>query len=209
MKLPSLSRQRCVLSCALLVAAALGAAACRRFEYVSLRPLDEAGFRYSSIQQLEKLDMTKPEVDEVVKAAKGGVGEATCVLLVQVARGQKTHFAEGDAAAALHAAGIADAAIVELAQLRQLGTWSGEAAAIRLTGTSDRVIVAVAQRRAAGKPVPSGASLARIKDAGVSESAILELLNRGITDSDAAGVVWQKKRGWKDEQILHDFPPKT
>jgi hypothetical protein len=209
MRKPSLSRRWYVLSSALLVAAALCAAGCRKFEYVSLRPLDDAGFRYSSIHQLEQLDMTKPEVDEVVKAAKGGVGEATCVLLVQAARGQKTHFAEGDAAAALHAAGIADPAIVELAQLRQLGTWSGEAAAIRLTGTSDRVIVAVAQRRAAGQPVPSGASLARMKDAGMSESTVLELLSRGMTDADAAGVVWEKKRGWKDEQILHDFPPKS
>jgi uncharacterized protein (DUF433 family) len=178
-------------------------------EYVSMRPLDEAGFRYSSIQQLEQLDMTNPEVAELAKAAKGGLAEATCVDLVRIARGQKTHFAEGEAAAALHAAGITDSAILDLARLRQIAPWSGEAAAIRLTGTSDRVIVAVAQRRAAGQPVPSGASLARMKDAGVSESTILELLSRGMTDTDAASVVWQKKRGWKDEQILHDFPPKS
>src|SRR5208282_1236948 len=150
-------------------APATGATACRQIEYVSMRPLDEAGFRYSSIQQLQQMDVTKPEVDELVKAAKGGVGEAACVLLVETARAQKTHFAEGDAAASLHAAGIADQAVVELAGLRQLGAWAGEAAAIRLTGTSDRVIIAVAKGRAAGQPEPSGALLARMKDAGVSE----------------------------------------
>ncbi|HKO04807.1 MAG TPA: hypothetical protein VJW51_08655 [Candidatus Acidoferrales bacterium] len=209
MRLPFLSRRRCVLACVLLAAAAMGATACRRLEYVSMRPLDEAGFRYSSIQQLQQLDVTKPEVDELVKAAKGGVGEAACVLLVETARAQKTHFAEGDAAASLHAAGIADQAVVELAGLRQLGAWAGEAAAIRLTGTSDRVIIAVAKGRAAGQPEPSGALLARMKDAGVSEATIIELVGRGMSDSDATSVVWRKKRGWKDEQILHDYPPKS
>ena len=208
MGLPSLSRQRCVLSCAVLVAAALAAPACRQLEYVSMRPLDDAGFRYSSIQQLQQLDVTKAEVAELAKAAKGGVAEATCVDLVRVARGQKTHFAEGDGAASLHAAGIADETIVELARLRQIAPWVGEAEAIRLTGTSDRVIVAVAQRRAAGQPVPSGASLARMKDAGVSEATVVELINRGLTDSGAATVEFQKKHRWTDEQILHDFPPK-
>jgi len=174
-----------------------------------MRPLDDAGFRYSSIQQLQQLDVTKAEVAELAKAAKGGVAEATCVDLVRVARGQKTHFAEGDAAASLHAAGIADETIVELARLRQIAPWAGEAGAIRLTGTSDRVIVAVAQRRAAGQPVPSGASLARMKDAGVSEATVVELINRGLTDSGAATVEFQKKHRWTDEQILHDFPPKS
>ena len=54
-----------------------------------MRPLDDAGFRYSSIQQLQQLDVTKAEVAELAKAAKGGVAEATCVDLVRVARGQK------------------------------------------------------------------------------------------------------------------------
>jgi len=188
--------------------AVLSTTACRQFQYVSMRPLDEIGFRYSTIQQLEKLDMTSAEVAELVKAAKGGVKEETCILLIHVARARQARFAEGEQAAALHAAGLADPAIVELAQLRQLASWSGEAGAIRLTGTSDRVIVAVARRRAAGEPAPTGPLLARMKDAGVAEPTVLELVERGISDSDAASVAAVKKRGWTDEQILHDFPPK-
>ena len=197
-----------VLVIFVLAPAALFLAACHSIEYVSMHPLEEAGVHYSYIKQFEALDMNNAEVAEVVKAVKGGVGEATCVLLVQTARGQKARFAEGDAAAAVHAAGLADPTIVELAELRQLGAWSGEAAAIRLTGTSDRVIVAVAKERAAGKPAPSGASLARMKDAGVSEATIIELVGRGLSDTDADSVVWRKKKGWKDEQILKEFPPK-
>jgi len=197
------------LWCALLLGLAFVPAACRRYEYVSMKPLDDAGFSYSSILKIQELEPTKEEVAEIVKAAKGGVSEATCVLLLQVARGQKTHFTQGEAVAALHAARISDPTILVLAQLRQIDTWSGEAQAIRLTGTSDRVIEAVAQRRAAGLPVPAGASLAHLKDAGVSEATVLELLNRGISDADADSIVWRKKRGWKDEQVLHDFPPKS
>jgi hypothetical protein len=192
-----------------IFAAAFLAASCERFQYVSMRPLEEAGFHYNYTRQLEQLDVNRAEVAELAKAARAGVGEATCVMLVNLARAQKTRFAEGDAVASLHTAGIADPAIVELAQLRQIGPWSGEAGAIRLTGTSDRVILAVAKERAAGRPTPSGASLAKMKDAGVAEATIIELVGRGISDSDAGGVEWRKKKGWKDEQILHDFPPSS
>ena len=191
------------------LAAALCVAACRRVEYVSLRPLDEAGFNYTSIQQVEQLNVSKEEVPEIVKAYKGGLAEASCVELVRIAHGQKAKFLEGDAAAALHAAGMADDAVLELARLQQIASWSGEAQAIRLTGVSDGVIVALAARRAAGQPILSGVSLAKMKDAGMAEATLLELVNRGATDADAGPLEWRKKHHWTDEQILKDFPPKS
>jgi hypothetical protein len=196
------------LAAATLVAV-LCAAACKKVEYVSLRSLDEAGFNYTSIQQVEQLNPTRAEVPEIVKAYKGGLAEATCVELVRIAHGHKTPFLEGDAVSALHAAGIADNAILDLARAQQIASWAGEALAIRLTGISDRIIVVLAQRRAAGQEIPSGASLAKMKDAGVAEPTIFELVNRGITEVDAGSVEWRKKHRWTDEQILKDFPPKT
>jgi len=197
------------LWCALLLAAAMAAAACRRLEYVSMKPLDDVGFSFTSEQQIEQLDPTKEEVAELVKAVKGGLSESACVDLVRIARGQKRHFAEGDLVASLHTARISDPAILELARLRQVEKWSGEAVAIRLTGISDRVIVAVAGHRAAGQPVPGGASLAHLKDAGVSEETMIELLNRGLTDAYADSIVWRKKQHWTDQQVLQNFPPKS
>jgi len=202
----SLSRWR-PLGCAVALTV-LAAAGCSRLQYVSLKPLDDAGFSYTSEKQIEQLDPTQQEVAELVKAVKGGLSESACVDLVRIARGQKRHFAEGDAVVSLHAAGISDPTIVELARLRQIPSWTGEAQAIRLTGTSEQVIVAVAQKRAAGLPAPSGASLAHMKDAGVAEPTIVELVNRGITDTDADSIVWRRKHGWKDEQILKAFPSK-
>ena len=200
-------RQRICL--AAFAAVALWAAGCKRLEYVSLRPLDEAGFNYSSIQQIDQLRVSKAEVPQIVTAYKGGLAETTCVELVRIAHGHKAEFLEGDAATALHAAGIADDAILELARAQQIAPWGGEAQAIRLTGITDRIIVALARRRAAGQEVPSGASLAKMKDAGVAEPTMLELVNRGITEVDAGSVEWRKKHHWTDEQILKDFPPKT
>ena len=197
------------LGYALVLGTAIVPTACVRVKHADLKPLDDAGFSYSSLQQIEQLDPTKEEVAELVKTSQGGVSEAACVQLLQVARGQKRHFAEGEAVAGLHAASLADATILELARLRQIESWWGEAQAIRLTGISDRVILAVAQRRAAGQAVPSGVSLAHLKDAGVSEATLVELLNRGMTDSDAESVVWRKKQHWTDEQILRDYPAKS
>jgi len=191
------------------LAAALSVAGCRRMDYVSLRPLDEAGFNYSSIQQVEQLKVSNEEVPQIVKAYKGGLAEATCVELVRIAHRQKAKFLEGDAAAALHAAGMADDAILDLARAGQVSAWSGEAQAIRLTGISDGVIVALAQRRAAGQPIPSGVSLAKMKDAGIAEATLLELVKRGATDADAGPLEWRKQHRWTDEQILKDFPPKS
>lgn len=194
---------------AALFLAALCGAACRKIEYVSLRPMDEAGFNYTSIQQIEQLKPIQAEVPEIVKAYKGGLAEATCVGLVRIAHEHKAPFLQGDAAVALHNAGVADDAILDLGRAQQIATWGGEAQAIRLTGISDRVIVALAQRRAAGQAIPSGASLAKMKDAGCAETTLLELVNRGINEVDAEGIVWRKQHRWSDEQVLKDFPPKT
>jgi hypothetical protein len=196
------------IAAALVFAVALLFTACHHLEYVSVLPLDEAGFSYSSIQQLRQLDISKAEVAELVTARNGHVSEETCVELLRIARGHKEPFTGGEAVAALHAAGIADADILELDRLRQLGIWAGEAQAIRLAGISGRVIVARARRRGAGEPIPSGASLAHMKDAGVGEATLYELVNRGVTDADAEVIAkGRKKRGATDEQVLRDFPP--
>jgi hypothetical protein len=100
--------------------------------------------------------------------------------------------------------------VLDLARARQLGMWAGEALAIRLTGVSDRVIVALARRRAAGQSIPTGASLAHMRDAGIGEPTMYELVaNRGITDQDAKAIAQgRKRRGATDEIILRDYPPK-
>ena len=65
------------------------AASCQRMQYVSMRPLEDAGMHYNYTRLLEQLDMNSAEVDELVKVVHAGVGEPTCVSLISIAHAQK------------------------------------------------------------------------------------------------------------------------
>ncbi len=182
--------------------------ACKGLDYVSTRPLDDTGFSYSAVQQLVALDVDKTEVPELVKAKNGDVSEQACIELVRAARSRKQRFASGAAVAGLHAAGVGDSAIVELAKLDLIGSWTGEAQAIRLIGISDRTLLAVAHRHAENKPTFSGNSLGRLKNAGIGEATIYELAVRGISDADVDTIITGRhKRGVTDADILRAYPP--
>ena len=74
--------------------------------------------------------------------------------------------------------------VLELARLNQLGPWAGEARAMRLAGLSDKIILAVAQRRSQGLTVLSGEKLGELKNTGVSDAMILEMIQKGDSDAD-------------------------
>lgn len=207
MKRKAISWRRGAQWLGLAVLVAGGFSGCRRFEYVSTRPLDDAGFSYSVIQDLRGFDLNNPEVAELVKAKNGGVSEQACVELVKVVRGRKQRFTSGDDMAQLRSAGVEDSALVELLRLNQLGPWIGEAEAIRLAGISDRVLLAVAHRRAEGKPALSGGSLTKMKNAGLSEPTIYELTVRGITDTEADDLSARRfKGGFSEADVLRSYP---
>lgn len=192
---------------ALLLACALSG--CKSMDYVSTRPLDDAGFSYSAVQQIRALDINNAEVAELAKAKNGDVSEQACIELVRAVRGRKQRFASGAAVADLHTAGVSDDAIVELARLDQLGPWAGEAQAIRLIGIPDRTMLAVARRHAEGKPTLSGNALGKLKNAGLGEGTIYELAFRGAIDADVDSLVAaRRKRGATDADLLRAYPPR-
>jgi hypothetical protein len=137
---------------------------------------------FGSVEELRKLDVTDTEVAELAKTRQAGVSDAACIELVRIVRGRKQTFSSGDVVAGLRRVGVSEPTILELARLDQLGLWAGEAQAMRLTGLSDQILLAVARRRAASQPVPTGPALAKLKDAGMGEAEMLELINRGIAD---------------------------
>ena len=63
----------------------------------------------------------------------------------------------------------------------------------------------VARQRAAGRPVLAGASLANLKNAGVRELTLLELVRRGVPDSQAAAIIAFRRHGATDAQIISHF----
>jgi len=68
---------------------------------------------------------------------------------------------------------------------------------MRLAGLSDQIVLAVARRCAAGQPALSGSLLVRLKDAGLSETKMVELIGRGTTDAQAEEMLaaWRRAAG--------------
>jgi len=161
---------------------------------------------YDTIQQVKTLHATGPEVAELATARQGGLSDASCVQILQVFRGRRKTFADGETIAGLLRAGLAEPTIIELARLNQLGVQAGELQAMRLAGISDETILEVARHHAEGKPVLSGASLAGMKNAGFRDSTLLEFSRRGVSDSEANAILALHRRGVKDEEILKHFP---
>ena len=114
--------------------------------------------------------------------------------LIKLARSRQKPFADGEAIADLLSAGSSEQTVLELARLNQLGLWAGQAQVLRLAGLSDKVILAVAARRAQGLPVLSGEKLGELKNAGTSEAAIVDFVQKGISEEQASQYIAQRER---------------
>lgn len=177
-----------------LALATVSVLGCKRFQRVDTRPLDQAGMWFRSVEELRGLKITDAEVPELVQVRQAGISDEGCIELVRIARGRKESFASGEAITGLRRAGVGESTVVELARLNQLGAWAVEARIVRLAGFSDQVLLSVARRRAAAQPVPSGASLARLKNSGLSEAQILTLVQRGVNDAQAEEIIAARRR---------------
>ncbi len=189
---PSLRRRgwasRLSLALALVLAFAT-VPGCKRMHHADTRPLDHAGMWYGSIEQLRELQVSDAEVAELAKARQAGLSDQACIELLRIARSRHQLYSSGDAVADLRRVQVSEATILELARMDQLGLWVGEAQAMRLAGLSDQILLGVARRRAAGQPGLSGASLAQLKNAGLDEKALLDLIAGGTTDAQAEEMI--------------------
>jgi hypothetical protein len=169
-------------------------AACKHAEQTNTQPLDEAGMWFNSVSELRTLNVSNAEITELAKARQAGLSDLSCVELIRFARGHQQPFSGGQPIADLLSTGSSEQTVLELARLNQLGLWAGEARALRLAGLSDRVILAVAQRRSQGLPVPSGEKLAGLKNVGASDAAIVDMVQKGLTDQQASNYIVQRER---------------
>lgn len=182
------------------------ASGCQRLKPVDTTVFDRMGMAYSDIQALRSMGLDNNEVNQVVTAKDAGMSDDGCVNLVRMARNRNEKFSTGDDAAALLKAGMAEPSVIELAKLNVLGIWTGEAQTMRLAGLSDRIILEAAHRHAAGESVLSGASLANFKNTGMTEATLLQLVRRGVPDSEAPTIISLRRRGWSDSMILRRYP---
>jgi len=199
------SRNRNFSSALLLAALAVFACGCKHIEPIDIKPLDAAGMNYDSIKQLQLLHITAPEVAEVAKARNGGLTDRDCIEIVQIYHGGGRQFDAGDTVAGLVQVRMHDDTILQLARMNQLGLGAGELQAIRLVGLSDAVVLEVARRHSEGKTVLSGASLGALKNTGLRETTLLELVRRGVPDSQVSAIVALRRHRATDADILRRF----
>lgn len=167
------------------VCMAMASGGCGRFGSADVRPLDQSGMWYARVEELKALKVTDAEVAELTQLKQAGVSDAACLELISLARLHKQPFADSESILQLYRAGVTEPHILELARLKQIPSWAGEAVTLRLTGLSDDVVLAVARRRASGLPVLTGAMIGGLKNAQYTQSQILQFINAGMTDQQA------------------------
>src|SRR5579864_9474896 len=182
------------LPCALLLASIVLVCSCKPAQTPDADQANQLAMWLDSVPQLKTLNVSNAEIGELAKAHQAGLTDPSTVVLIQLAREHKLPFADGQSIADLLNAGSSEETVLELARLNQLGIWAGEARAMRLAGLSDKIILAVAHRRSQSLPVISGQKLAELKNTGVPDVKILEMIQKGDTDETATKYIAQRER---------------
>jgi hypothetical protein len=188
-----------------IVVLSIACAGCSRLKPVDTMPLQNSGMGYDAAQQLGSLKISAAEVGEIAKARQGGFSDDDCIAIYKMYKGRNQPFDAGDAVAGLTQVGMSDTDVLELARLNELGLGWGELQAMKLAGMSDAIVMEEARQRASGKSVLSGATLAQLKNAGVHESTLFKLVERGVPESQGREIVAYRRRGASEAEILRHF----
>jgi len=186
--------------------ASLAVAACQHLKPLDTSVLDQSGMSFATVQALRGMDITNAEVNQIAEAHQAGLSDDDCLALFRLERSRKQDFDIGDTVAQLIRAGVSGSTVVQLEQIDQLRSWGGEATAMRLAGLSDEIILEDAHRRVSDLPVLSGASLANLKNTGMREATLLQLVRRGVPDDEASNIISLRRRGWSDAMVLRRYP---
>jgi hypothetical protein len=162
------------------------AGGCQKHPLTDYRPLDQVGMFSGSMEQLKALNISDAEIAQVVKLKQGGITDDTCVALVSAAHAKQRLFNSADSVANLTGASYTEQQILEFARADQLDSIAGDAVMLRLIGLSDNTVQTLLHRRLQGLPALGSTSLSRLKNTGLTEKQILERINQGMTDEQAA-----------------------
>lgn len=162
---------------------------CQKFHKTDTQPLYNSGFWSDTIQKLRDMNVSDSEVSDLITLRNAGFSDDSCIEFVSIARAHQQMFTSGEKAAALLRSGLAEPTVMELARLNLIDNWGVEAQSIRLAGYSDQVVLATARRRAQHLPVASAASLVELKNTGVTEQQVIDMISRGLTDEQVGQKV--------------------
>jgi hypothetical protein len=171
----------------------LGLAGCQKHPQADLTSLDQSGMWSSSLDELRKLNVSDPEIAQLTKLKQAGAPDELCLGLLKAARAHQHEFTSGDAVVDLSRAGYTDAEILEIAQADRVDLLSGEAVTLKLIGLSNPTVQAILHRRIQGQPTLTSEQIGRLKNTGMSEKQILDVVNQGYSNSQAEAFITQRE----------------
>jgi hypothetical protein len=164
-------------------------AGCKTQPKTNYAPLDQSGMWSSSVDQLKNLNVTDLEIAQLSKLKRVGASDDLCLALFKAARDHHHDFSNADAAMQLSQAGYSDEQILEMAKSDQIDILSGEAITLKLIGLSNPTVQAIIHRRIEGLPTLTSAQIGRLKNTGMSEKQILDLVNQGLSNDQAEKLI--------------------
>ena len=162
---------------------------CKKQPEVDYSPLDQSGMFSTSLGELKKIKLNRAEIAQLTNLKHAGASDDFCLALVKAARAHNHDFTSGDSAVSLSRAGYSDAQILEMAQADKIDILSSDSVMLKLMGLSNSTVQTVIQRREQGLPTLTSEQIGRLKNVGVSESKILELINQGLSDQQAEAQI--------------------
>ncbi|MGB7846011.1 MAG: hypothetical protein WBL63_10375 [Candidatus Acidiferrum sp.] len=176
----------------LLGVCALFVAGCEKHSVTDYSGLDQSGMWSSSLDELKKMKVSDMEIAQLTKLKRAGASDDLCIAMLKAARANHHEFSNGDAAMDLSRAGYSEAEILVVAQSDQIDILSGEAVTLKLIGLGNPTVQAILHRRIQNLPTLTSAQIGRLKNTGMSEKQILEVVNQGLSDQQAEALI--KKR---------------
>ncbi len=164
-------------------------AGCEKKPQRDYRPLD--AMYSSTVDQLKKMKVTEMEVIQLGKLKQAGASDELCLSLYRIAHQHGHDFSSGEAAIELSQAGYSDVQIQEMAESDQIDLLSGDAITLKLIGLSNPTVQEIIHRRVQGLPTMTSQQIGRMKNTGMSERQILDLVDSGLTGDDADKKITQ------------------
>ena len=183
-----MKKSRAILGlCALLLVG------CQKHAQTDYSALDQSGMWSSSLDELKALKPSDLEITQLTKLKHAGASDDLCLALIKAARTHHHEFSSADSAMDLSSAGYSDAEILEIAQSDQIDILSGEAVTLKLIGLSNPTVQAIIHRRIQGLPTLTSEQIGRLKNTGMSEKQILEVVNQGMSNQQAETLIAKRE----------------
>jgi len=166
---------------------------CQKHPQTDYTPLDQSGMWASNLDQLKKLKVTDKEISQLTKLKQAGASDDLCLALLKAAHDHQHEFNSADSAIELSRAGYSDPQILAMAQSDQIDILSGEAVTLKLIGLSNPTVQAIMERRLRGLPTLTSAQIGRLKNTGLSEKQIVELVSEGLSPEQAEAQIAKRE----------------